>query len=403
MRANNVITGERTDVKPLTSLRFVAVLLVFLDHAPVTKPFSDRYGLGQAAVGFFFVLSGFILTWTYHRTFAEHLTWTAARTFYVARFARIYPTLNAATALTAIVLFLSRTLDTNNRPLWVGIAWELSMMKSWFPIPAIAFGMNPPSWSIADEAFFYALFPVLASYLLRVLRRFSAMAVLAIGITVWGAFTAALVGQTNGWFMSYFPPVRLLDFTVGIIVAIAFLKGARLPFPMAIEYVAIFAATAMVAAIPFIPPSLRFALALLPFWGLLIAAFAQQRGRVSGLFSSPVLVRLGEVSFAFYLVHSTVIEAVVRIVGARNAEVLGISMAVSLMLSFALFHWVETPMRRLIRGTFAERYRPTGPNPGFAIDMAANQPGLAEAPCGQNVHAVHVTKDRTASIPKSHI
>lgn len=56
-----------------------------------TNAFADRHGLGFAGVGFFFVLSGFILTYTYHRDFDARLTWQRVRSIYVARFARIYP------------------------------------------------------------------------------------------------------------------------------------------------------------------------------------------------------------------------------------------------------------------------------------------------------------------------
>src|SRR5690242_12787179 len=67
----------------LTSLRFLAALAVFLHHAGL---FAD----GFFGVTFFFVLSGFILTYNYRRTLADGGR-GAVWDFYVARFARVYP------------------------------------------------------------------------------------------------------------------------------------------------------------------------------------------------------------------------------------------------------------------------------------------------------------------------
>lgn len=61
----------REDLKPLTSLRFVAALMVFGYHAAPFLPAFFATNTGYAGVGFFFVLSGFILTYTYHADFSE--------------------------------------------------------------------------------------------------------------------------------------------------------------------------------------------------------------------------------------------------------------------------------------------------------------------------------------------
>ena len=75
----------------LTSLRFFAALHVFCFHLVafriVTKRslFYDVASIGYVGVGLFFVLSGFILVYTYA---GREVT---VRQFWRARFARIYP------------------------------------------------------------------------------------------------------------------------------------------------------------------------------------------------------------------------------------------------------------------------------------------------------------------------
>jgi peptidoglycan/LPS O-acetylase OafA/YrhL len=78
----------RTPSRPihaLTGLRFAAALLVFLHHAA-----GPRYYEGFSGVTFFYVLSGFILTYNYHRTFTS-LRPGELWSFYGSRLARIYP------------------------------------------------------------------------------------------------------------------------------------------------------------------------------------------------------------------------------------------------------------------------------------------------------------------------
>ena len=86
----------------LTGLRFFAAEMVVIHHFSnfATLPFLWRYqGFGATGVTFFFVLSGFVLTWSFRP--AD----TPGR-FYWRRFARIWP-LHAVTTLLALPVFYS--------------------------------------------------------------------------------------------------------------------------------------------------------------------------------------------------------------------------------------------------------------------------------------------------------
>src|ERR1700722_13625137 len=77
-------------IRSLTGARFIAALLVvcfhFVPHAPTWMNSIIRNG--YLGVPFFFVLSGFILTYNYASDSQRQI---GARSFWVARFARIYP------------------------------------------------------------------------------------------------------------------------------------------------------------------------------------------------------------------------------------------------------------------------------------------------------------------------
>ncbi|MDB5095120.1 MAG: acyltransferase 3 [Candidatus Eremiobacteraeota bacterium] len=355
---------SRDALKPLTSLRFAAALLVFSWHCVPTRQISATFSLGYAGVSFFFLLSGFILTYGYHRVFAGGVELGAVRTFYAARIARVYP-LHLITLL--LMVLCLPYLGENS--VWTGveasrrlgeIAAGALLIQSWFPDRVIHFGSNGPAWSISVEAFFYALFPVLAFALLRLFRTSSPRIVLVVAGALWLAATLVLAPQHAGsddWRFYVFPPARLVEFVVGMLLGIAFLRrdpAAAWPLrATSVEMLAIAAAALAIYASPLFPRSLQFSAGVMPAWAFLISVFAWRRGAISRFLEHPVLVRLGEVSYAFYLVHLAVIMLFAHTLGWGSPLAAPLMLSVTLALSFALYHGIEQPLRRRIRTRFA--------------------------------------------------
>ena len=102
-------------------------------------------------------------------------------------------------------------------------------------------------------------------------------------------------------------------------------------------------------ASPLFPRALRFSAVLLPAWSFAIYVFGSRRGGISRLLAHPVLVRLGEVSFAFYLIHLSVIVLMTHAMGTDHPLFMAASFGNALALSFALFYGIERPLRERIR------------------------------------------------------
>jgi len=102
-----------------------------------------------------------------------------------------------------------------------------------------------------------------------------------------------------------------------------------------------------------VPAGLQYSLWPLPFWAALIAIVALRRGAISRLLSHPAIVRLGEISYAFYLVHLTVLMVTERIVPA--AFVSAVALVASLGAAWLLHVHVERPLRAVIRARLAPR------------------------------------------------
>jgi peptidoglycan/LPS O-acetylase OafA/YrhL len=360
------MSEARGALLPLTSLRFVAALLVFSWHCVPTRRVSAVFSFGYIGVAFFFLLSGFILTYRYHDTFRAGLRFDAIRNFYAARFARVYP-LHAATMPIVIAVLVFLGTDA----LWSGvdpptrlraIAAQLLLVQSWSASLPIEFGVNGPAWSISVEAFFYLLFPFLAFGLLRVLRSSPPRVVLLGAASLWLAASILLwprQAAVDDWHWYVFPPTRLVDFVIGMLLGIAFLRfDPRRRWPMhatSIEVLAIAGVCTAVVLSPFVPLSMRFALWVMPAWCAVILAFAGGRGAIARMLSHPVLVRLGEISYAFYLCHLAVVKLVDQRVGWDHPLSVAIALGGTLALSFALHYGVERPMRARVRGLLAPR------------------------------------------------
>jgi len=245
------------------------------------------------------------------------------------------------------------------------VAAQTALVQSWIPFQHFYFGGNSPSWSISVEAFFYALFPLLAFGLLRVFGGAPRAALCAAG-GLWLAESLVLWPQhaaVADWRWYIFPPSRLVDFAVGMLLGIAFVGTTRPTRwklrPTSIEMLALASVFLSICFSPLVPAAMRFAAWFMPASSALILIFAHRRGALSRLLSHPWAVRLGEVSFAFYLCQLPVIDAVRAALGPAHPLFIPLALGAALALSFALHHGIEQPLRTRIRAAFAARSRHT--------------------------------------------
>ena len=357
-------------VPALTSIRFLAALSVAVSHFTelgllgLPKAFFDFVDGGRPAVSLFFVLSGFILTYTYRHTMGGGGT----ERFYIARFARIYPVVLLSLGLSAIVTaYLVNTGDRSLMLEWyalkssvylslaVSLACQLLLLNAWFPFAAINQPWNGPSWSISCEAFFYALFPLLLRKLeiMRMRTLFVSCAALWIAQGLWILFLQhALPINRHGFLVAEFPITHLFEFVVGISTALAFqaLKANGTSFHrrgIALVCVALTAIVLLALARPVSPAYYLES----PFFAALILGLALLERPVVGVLNQRWLVRLGEASYSLYLIHVPLAH-LAHIVGFRQSNG-WIALILAICLSVVIFQYFEEPMRRRIRRSFS--------------------------------------------------
>ncbi|MFJ6154702.1 acyltransferase family protein [Micromonospora profundi] len=337
----------------LTGLRWIAALLVFGFHAgtmriiaePDFKAVVDAvFSLGLSGVQFFFILSGFVLVWSARPG-------DSRRAFWRRRVAKIYP--NHLVLWAAALLVAWWFAD----PVLPAAALEnLLLLQAWDPRPGWFYSINTVSWSLSCEFFFYLCLPLALPLLRRARPAVLWTLIVALPLLILALWPAQqLVPEVSRWwFTQIFPPVRSLEFWLGAVAAELMRRGLWRG-PGLTTATVIFVAT-WVAASQWIRAELWTTLLAVAYLLVITAAAdADVRDRRSPWRSRP-LVWLGEVSFAFYLVHVLVMTSVLRWSGDWGtgfqgwrgpAVVLGF-LVVSLILAGLLHRYVETPlMRRL--------------------------------------------------------
>lgn len=333
----------------LTCLRFFAAAAVALMHgfASYKLPMID---LGFVGVGFFFVLSGFVLTWA---SAVEN----GAGVFLRNRFAKLFPLSAATLAIAALV-----PVAQNSSAL--SFMQSLTLTQAWWPWSASSF--NPVAWSLSAEAFFYLLLPPLVA----VMGRFSpkelvgTVVFLAVLQPVLGVACQLTLGVQVSHFITYnLPLYRLPEFVIGVALALL-LKAGYVPSHSTQLTAAAFTTAGVMLTflgdfLHFVPWWISQTLALPAVIVLIWTAARREIAGSSSLLTSPVLVRLGELSFAFYMVHYLVLGAFGILVG-RWAQGLPWWLVPPALLCAAAVAWaankfVEKPCERALRDVFRSR------------------------------------------------
>lgn len=380
------------EIKPLTTLRAIAALLVFLYHYAILRAPDGGAGVflgsvwshGYLGVPVFFVLSGFLLTRLYFDQLREGSVGLGP--FLIRRVARIWPLFVVlAVAQHGVAWWMGRTAPS--------LDWLITMTMSqgWFA-GALHDGL-PQAWSLTIEETFYLGLPVCCLVLDRLvfgrgprsrqlgLAQWSRLA-MALGILVLvTAVVGVLVARLNAFAGTHWrgflgDPAHMLrmtlagrmpEFAIGMVVAFLHRDGRLLAGPLRNSSGVL--ALLLAAAIGTLmvlknsaPPGGQYAvhIGVAAATGGLILMLCGDRPEIRWLGWTPLLY-LGRVSYAFYLVQLTVFAERLENAAARcGSWHLAVLLVLLLVLSAGLYELVERPARRLIVARWAPSERQPG-------------------------------------------
>jgi peptidoglycan/LPS O-acetylase OafA/YrhL len=389
---SSTLALDRQEIRQLTGLRLFAAAWVVLFHfqfthgsllARVLAPAFPVVTTGAMGVDLFFVLSGFVIAFTYLDRLGPRWRTREALRFIWARVCRIWPAYALVTTLFMGFLLFKRAYWSIESPAYQKVqpvlsarAWlrQLTLTEIWNHPWHDGVSFVGPAWSVSAEFFAYVLFP-LAGLLLYRLGRLPrwALAVLAVALMLPESVLCLLTGSP------YFPFCWLARIGGGFISGVlVYLVVRDIPRTPRVRRIAARSAGALLVLV--------LAGLLLGTWlgpgsdgvatergGMVLALFPPLIGALSlgsgwlvrGL-SCPVAVHGGRISYSLYLIHVPVFEvwwtAMERVGILHPNSLLGnvltpLVFVGVFVLAHLLFALVEEPARRAMR-RFAPRATP---------------------------------------------
>ena len=247
-------------------------------------------------VDFFFILSGFIISYVYAYKFDSGFKLSIYKKFLILRFGRLYPlhlfwlVILLGIIISASLLFrknyfedMSFTVPTLISHLFLAQGLGLFNHLSW----------NYPSWSISSEFFCYIFFPAL----LLLARRKQPFLWLFLLLLVVGGYEYLIIEKGSLDLTFNYPlPRTILGFMLGIL-AYRFYDylGKKLEFTGFLHSFLVIS-----LAISFYYRVEIFTVLL--FFGIVLT-FSRAKGKTVKVLNHPILLKLGEISYSLYLAH----------------------------------------------------------------------------------------------------
>ena len=322
---------------------------------------------GAFAVDVFIILSGFVISMLISARREPY------KLFVARRFLRLFPAYLVC-VVAAFVLGLADVVPQIYREsqLAAHAIAHLTMLHGAVPnrvLPHAASAFLDPAWSISTEWQFYLLIPLFfAAFKFRPLLAW-------VGLLVVALLGSRLTHRFGSWDHMAFVPLKLNFFAIGIFSYFVFMwmEGNKELFREVGRYFTItFLAFALMFSV--VTSQLGLYIWLVVFGSVLAVrlndctAFDKS---ISAALKSKFLQWLGTISYSVYLSHNILIWITIKFLKTAFPEIsrlpllLGVvvfSIPLTLIVSFVLFHIVETPAirfgKRLENRTNSQKYLP---------------------------------------------
>jgi peptidoglycan/LPS O-acetylase OafA/YrhL len=263
---------------------------------------------GGLGVVFFFVLGGFAMTLGYHqKVFQPEFRYG---NYLAKRASKFYPL-----HWICLLAVLPLCFDSFS---WLTFSFNVALLHSWVPIEEFYFSYNSLSWYLANTLFFAVIFPFLFKWITHSSKLSKWVSVIVLVLAY--ILLALYIPDNQKHAILYVNPiVRLLDFIVGVSAGLLFLKikenqsvkSMLTKHSKLLNWlVFILIAVVVVQSIIGYLLDIKFCFPLL--WPLIVTIIIITSllgwSKRSGLIiRNKYLVKLGDYSFSFYMLHLIII------------------------------------------------------------------------------------------------
>lgn len=320
-----------------------------LQSVGATNPLPELAALGSAAVELFFVISGFIMVYTSERMFGRP---DGPKTFILHRLIRIVPLYWLVTAGYVAASLAFPAFDRNYGVAFIAASLLFIPMENQLGAVMPIIGQG---WTLDYEMLFYAVF-ALAVFAPRRLAVGLSSALLVLGVLYGHRMAPASTAVV------YWANPIVYQFIYGMVIGLLYREGLRLWKPFCLALIAASIALTWQNAVfdpaqHLVPTGIP---AVLMVAGATLGKFALER---------PVwrlLARIGDASYALYLLHSFPIRGSLALsqwmpFGVADAPWVytGLALIGAIALGLATYYALERPMTRYLRGLLVPREPPS--------------------------------------------
>lgn len=362
----------------LDGLRAIAVLLVVLFHARLTKIGIPRHNAidemirgGFLGVDLFFVLSGFLITALLLREQAEQDRFRIGH-FYGRRVLRLLPALYLVLFVHALFVYLvSFRIEGGARAELATLFSSVFYYANWHTLAQEHVGLAGLGhlWSLSIEEQFYFVWPLLLALFFGLRRNITMVTVVLVVVIAAIGVHRAVLWNAYGWGDAYYrTDVRVDALLIGALLASLWVRNLTPRRGLAaaawVALGVIFLCTLLARANEGFWNGTGFTVVAVATAVVILAA-VDSDWSVNRFLSLPPMVAVGRVSYGIYLWHFPVFWAVGRW-GRDWPTPVRLSVAFGLVALFTVASWtlLERPVMRWGRRRFATRGEVAPASPG---------------------------------------
>ncbi len=346
-------------IKTLTSLRAILAIMIFLSHSFMIDDLFSGFLLknGYVAVTFFFILSGFVISYNYQRRIEKNeISYSG---FIYPRISKLYP-LHLFTLVIMIAINFGYILNYERDILKFII--NLFLLQSYVPLSEYYFSYNSVSWCLSTEMFFYICFPFIAGCFNKSKNICITVLLLFILVPVLMYFTPSEYLKSI-WYIN--PFVRIADFILGIMLynlytRVKTINISRLKATLfEVMAVFLFAAVYLFYANPDYVVYGYSVLFWLPALSIILI-FSLEKGLISRILRTDFLVKAGNYSLCFYMSHMLVIVFYKKIIKRLSIESncyidISLIFIISCISAILIYLYFEKPVTGYLKQYFQKR------------------------------------------------